>query len=809
MIFQELSQFKYQVKKALNKMAGLNKCRKKFFIHTMGLYLGIKGRINFLQLERYGNHDEQSFRNQFEKPFDFMRFNKELIFEHGSGHYTIAFDPSYISKSGKKTLGLGYFWSGCAGKAKGGLEICGIGDIDIENHTAFHLDAQQTLQEDEFQSLLDYYADVIVSRKKELQSVSKYVVADAYFSKENFISKLCNHGFEVVTRLRDDADLRYKYLGEKKKGRGRPQKYDGKVDYKQLKDGYFSLTQSDENVQIYSGIVYSKSLKKDINIVLLRSKRKQKWVHKIYMTTDLELSADKILQYYQTRFQIEFLYRDGKQHTGLNDSQARCKNKLNFHFNMSLTAINIAKVTHWHIKQQYNEQGYLNYITAEISSPLGRSGGAWKAHIQRNARGQATACEFTGGVQSSFEYDNDGRPIAQTVKNGLGRESYKRSYHWNAANQLIQTIDHIKNKGIRYTYDALNQLVSAAIGSSETELKNPDAVGNLYETPERTDRKYESGGKLTKDKNWHYYYDTLGNLKLKSPYPLHGKEPSKKWQMGCWHYEWYANGMLKSVQKPSGAIVGFEYDALGRRTAKIAGKKITRYLWDGNVLLQEWKYDIAERPVLQVGELGALFYNKSEPIENLVTWIYEEGGFTPIATIKEDKYYSIVSDYMGTPKQGYDIEGNLIWQRELDVYGNPVIGKNDFMPFLYQGQYVDLETGDAYNRFRYYSPETGLYLSQDPIGILGANSTLYAYVKDVNSSVDIFGLHEVIAILDGNPVTTPKGGYSWYSTPGSSKAPFNGFGAAGHSEAKLDRKSTRLNSSHVRISYAVFCLKKK
>src|SRR5690554_2787343 len=65
------------------------------------------------------------------------------------------------------------------------------------------------------------------------------------------------------------------------------------------------------------------------------------------MTTDLELSADKILQYYQTRFQIEFLYRDGKQHTGLNDSQARSKNKLNFHFNMSLTVINIAKVTHW------------------------------------------------------------------------------------------------------------------------------------------------------------------------------------------------------------------------------------------------------------------------------------------------------------------------------------------------------------------------------------------------------------------------------------------------------------------------------
>ena len=340
-------------------------------------------------------------------------------------------------------------------------------------------------------------------------------------------------------------------------------------------------------------------------------------------------------------------------------------------------------------------------------------------------------------------------------------------------------------------------MVSAAIGSSETELKNPDAVGNLYETPDRKDRKYDKGGRLIEDKTYHYHYDDLGNLIFKeyrksefsqiiSSRTLEKEYNVKSKSTGTgWLYIWMKNGMLQEVIRPNGKKVQFEYDGFGRRIAKIYNNRITRYLWDGNILLQEWNYDLNERPVLQVGELGELFYNKSEPIENLVTWIYEEGGFTPIATIKEDKYYSIVSDYMGTPKQGYDIEGNLIWQRELDVYGNPVIGKNDFMPFLYQGQYVDLETGDAYNRFRYYSPETGLYLSQDPIGILGANSTLYAYVKDVNSSVDIFGLHEVIAILDGNPVTTPKGGYSWYSTPGSSKAPFNGFGAAGHSEAKL------------------------
>ena len=67
MIFQELSQFKYQLKNVLNKMVGLNKCRKDFFIITMSLFLSIKGRIHFLQLERFSDIYEQSFLNQFEK----------------------------------------------------------------------------------------------------------------------------------------------------------------------------------------------------------------------------------------------------------------------------------------------------------------------------------------------------------------------------------------------------------------------------------------------------------------------------------------------------------------------------------------------------------------------------------------------------------------------------------------------------------------------------------------------------------------------------------------------------------------------
>ena len=60
------------------------------------------------------------------------------------------------------------------------------------------------------------------------------------------------------------------------------------------------------------------------------------------------------------------------------------------------------------------------------------------------------------------------------------------------------------------------------------------------------------------------------------------------------------------------------------------------------------------------------------------------------------------------------------------------------IPFLFQGQYYDYETGLAYNRFRYYDPELGRYISQDPIGLLGGLA-LHAYVKDTNVWIDVFG----------------------------------------------------------------------
>ena len=87
------------------------------------------------------------------------------------------------------------------------------------------------------------------------------------------------------------------------------------------------------------------------------------------------------------------------------------------------------------------------------------------------------------------------------------------------------------------------------------------------------------------------------------------------------------------------------------------------------------------------------------------------------AKIVDERRYSIISDYLDTPVEAYDEVRKRIWKRELDIYGRVRIeqGEVGLVPFLYQGQYLDGETGMAYNRFRCYSPETGAYISQDPI----------------------------------------------------------------------------------------------
>ena len=214
MNLNELDQYLELINSLLIKSAvKINKWREKFMLEVLLLYLIIPGRINFLQLGRYGRFGEQRYRQQFGRRFDWLSFNASLAASHTGNRVAIAFDPSYISKSGKCTPYMGRFWSGCAKMAKRGLEISGIGLLDMDLHTCFHLEAVQTpptktLEQVKY-TLIDWYLHVLRTRKETLQRLTNYVVADAYFSKSAFVDGALEMEFHVISRFRDDAYFRY------------------------------------------------------------------------------------------------------------------------------------------------------------------------------------------------------------------------------------------------------------------------------------------------------------------------------------------------------------------------------------------------------------------------------------------------------------------------------------------------------------------------------------------------------------------------------------------------------------------------
>lgn len=105
------------------------------------------------------------------------------------------------------------------------------------------------------------------------------------------------------------------------------------------------IAEIEPDLHLYTSVVNSVSLKCNIRLVyVLNLRNKDKPGFALLFSTDTDLDAQTIYRYYKARFQIEFIFRDAKQFTGLNDCQARQQDSLNFHFNASLTTLNLAKV---------------------------------------------------------------------------------------------------------------------------------------------------------------------------------------------------------------------------------------------------------------------------------------------------------------------------------------------------------------------------------------------------------------------------------------------------------------------------------
>ena len=171
----------------------------------------------------------------------------------------------------------------------------------------------------------------------------KYLVVDGFYAKTKFVNAVDEVDLDIIGKLRHDANLRYRYAGPQKKF-GARRKYDGKVKFDDLSRSEY-VGEVDKDIHLYTAVVYSVAFKRNIRLVyVLNLRNKKKPGYALLFSTDTDLDAKTIYCYYKARFQIEFIFRDAKQFAGLNDSQARRQQSLDFHFNAALTALNLAKV---------------------------------------------------------------------------------------------------------------------------------------------------------------------------------------------------------------------------------------------------------------------------------------------------------------------------------------------------------------------------------------------------------------------------------------------------------------------------------
>lgn len=411
----------------------------------------------------------------------------------------------------------------------------------------------------------------------------------------------------------------------------------------------------------------------------------------------------------------------------------------------------------------------------------------WEAEFLRDDLGAEIERITSEGTRLKWERNTRGLPLSQSLFSESGKILHERNYIWDGNERLKSIGDNISGE-VRLEHNKEGYTISGEYEDGSIEYRYPDAMGNLFKNPKLNDRIYGLAGQLIEAKGNKYKYDPNGNLKEKINFA--GE---------TWKYEWNSAGMMKSVTRPDGKIVSFTYDALGRRIAKKFGETITRWIWDRHNIIHEWKEPSSTNyrnetltPELSLGsqisirekinftdidELNSQqqrIANKTNIEKNkridtsLTTWLFEPGKFAPIAKFTNKDQFSIITDQIGTPILMLNSSGEKVWEQELSIFGErrKINLSSEDCPIRFPGQYEDTETGLYYNRFRYYDPESGIYISRDPIRLSGGRLSLYSYVKDINTISDPFGLSdncgpdledEVAQILDENGIPYERG----------------------------------------------------
>ncbi|MFZ6181317.1 DUF6531 domain-containing protein [Nannocystis pusilla] len=353
---------------------------------------------------------------------------------------------------------------------------------------------------------------------------------------------------------------------------------------------------------------------------------------------------------------------------------------------------------------------------AEPDVPYFGERDCWQIELVRDAEGNEVARRLPGGIESLWTRDAMGRPLthrivrhphgliprtpAQAANAAPPEELFHTTYDWRPEDRLAAK--HEKHRGdTRYTHDARGALIAAEYPDGTVEHRAMDLVGNIYRTPEKTDRKYGPGGRLLEADGTTFDYDADGNLT--STFASNGE---------TLRYLWDSIGQLVQVDRGGCRVADFQYDAQGRRSKNLPLKHES-WLWDG---LQ----------ITRIPDQVHSFHLEFLP-----------GDSIPCLSIGEGKAEAILADKRSTT---YISEGDSprISFCELDIFGMTHPAPTNFA-WAWEGQLFEQGIALAYNVFRYYSPQIGAFISQDPIRLYGS-SRLYGYTSDPLSWADPLGL---------------------------------------------------------------------
>ena len=335
----------------VHKMSSISTPQRKFLVTLLTTIQILRGKMTFRNLSRYSDLHEKTYARHFQNAVDFADCNEIALTTFLPKETTkiAAIDCTFVAKSGKHTYGLDMFYHGCHDRAERGLEFSELAVVDVDYGTAYHLSMEQTPDTTTLHKLLgpdktriDWYLSHLWRDGPLLPAGVSHLVSDGHYAKQKFIDSTREFGLHVISKLRHDANLRYLFTGPHPKRRGARKKYDGKVTLQDL--SRLTPVPVSDTLTLYTAVVNSVSLKRNIRLVYICKRQGTKLLTALLFSTDIALDAESIYRYYTARFQIEFLFRDAKQFTGLADCQTRSEKRIAFHVNASMTALNFLKL---------------------------------------------------------------------------------------------------------------------------------------------------------------------------------------------------------------------------------------------------------------------------------------------------------------------------------------------------------------------------------------------------------------------------------------------------------------------------------